>query len=71
MSDQHPNPKNKVPGKNCGSRNIHNQRNTKGSQRSRAVTERERGQNAACVPPNRAGLVAHRAAARKKVAEAE
>jgi hypothetical protein len=70
MSDQHPNPKNKVPGKNA-SGGIHNVRRTKGSDRSRSATGAERTWNANEDPPNRAGKVARKAALRKKAAEGE
>ena len=69
MSKQHPNPKNKVPGRLVGGRSIHNERKTKHSAVCREASRQERRLYAAYDPPNRSGLRAFRAAARKAAAE--
>jgi hypothetical protein len=66
MSEQHPNPKNKIPGKHCGSRITHNERRTKHSQVCRQASAKERLVNQHEDPPNRAGRAKRRAAQRKK-----
>ena len=54
MSEQHPNPRNKVPGKDVGSRTTHNERKTAHSHASRMATAQERQLNSMEDPPNRA-----------------
>jgi hypothetical protein len=71
MSEQHPNPKNKVPGKHCGSRTTHNENRTKHSNASRQASAGERKINDLFDPPNRAGRVAFNESTRAKAAKEE
>jgi len=64
MSEQHPNPRNKVPGRMVGSRITHNERKTAHSHASRVATAQERQLNSMEDPPNRAGKAARRAKAK-------
>ncbi len=65
MSEQHPNPKNKIPGKNA-SGGIHNVGRTKLVGACRSASSRERFMNSTMEPPNRAGRTIFRAQQRAK-----